>query len=499
MLGYAIVGVSLMLSVQAKNVYPQLLLARLFFSIGGSATATMVTAILPSMSAPRDRMTTNTPPGSTSQVNGHAVTPSISSELTITPQRLNQQDSQFRLKQEQASASSNPSPTRLAGFVGLFTGCGALIALGLLLPLPAWFQKAGVGPGQAVTDTYYIAGAIALGISAVCSYGLRNLLGEEDRGWCALGKSQVSGDTPSGTTGGGSSFLTLLLEAVRLGYQSPLLGLGYLGGFVARASSVGISLFIPLFVNAHFISSGLCDEFRGGLDDTKRQCPRAYVLAAELTGVSQLVALLFAPVFGYLGDRYRRHNIPLLLAALAGVFGYSALALLKNPEPTGIHGSPWIFVVVASLGISQIGAIVCSLGLVGRAVLEPARLSGITVARCTHQSIENTYGSIGAPPTAARAVCTSSTCTEGSSSTEETRRLLHDEVMGSQSRHHLKGSIAGIYSLAGGFGIMLLTKLGGYLFDSTSPVAPFYLLSIFNSSLFVGVVAYGISAAVKEH
>lgn len=497
-LGYAIVGVALMLSVQAKNVYPQLLLARLFFSIGGSATATMVTAILPSMSAPRNRTTINTPPGSSPQVNGRTVTPSISSELTITPQRLNHQDSQFPSKQEQASASSNPSPTRLAGFVGLFTGCGALIALGLFLPLPAWFQKAGVGPGQAVTDAYYIAGATALVISAVCSHGLRNLLGEEDKGWRALGKGRASGDTPSGT-GGGSSSLTPLLEAVRLGYQSPLLGLGYLGGFVARASSVGISLFIPLFVNAHFISSGLCDEFRGGPDDMKRQCRRAYVLAAELTGVSQLVALLFAPVFGYLGDRYRRHNIPLLIAALAGVFGYSALASLQSPEPTGVHGSPWIFVIVALLGISQIGAIVCSLGLVGRAVLEPARLSGISGAGNTHQSINNTYGSIGTPPTAARAVRTSSTCAEDNSNTEETRGLLHDKAMDSRSRHHLKGSIAGIYSLAGGFGIMLLTKLGGYLFDRTSPVAPFYLLSIFNASLFVGVVAYGISAAVKEH
>jgi MFS family permease len=50
-LGYAIVGLALILSVQAKNVYPQLLLARLFFSIGGAATSTMVTAILPSMTA----------------------------------------------------------------------------------------------------------------------------------------------------------------------------------------------------------------------------------------------------------------------------------------------------------------------------------------------------------------------------------------------------------------------------------------------------------------
>jgi MFS family permease len=37
-MGYGIVGVALWVLVQAKNVYPQLLLARVLFSLGGSAT-----------------------------------------------------------------------------------------------------------------------------------------------------------------------------------------------------------------------------------------------------------------------------------------------------------------------------------------------------------------------------------------------------------------------------------------------------------------------------
>ena len=36
--GYTIVGLSLLLFVQARNVYPQLLLARMLFSVGGAAT-----------------------------------------------------------------------------------------------------------------------------------------------------------------------------------------------------------------------------------------------------------------------------------------------------------------------------------------------------------------------------------------------------------------------------------------------------------------------------
>jgi MFS family permease len=36
--GYVIVGLALCIFVQARNVYPQLLLARILFSIGGAAT-----------------------------------------------------------------------------------------------------------------------------------------------------------------------------------------------------------------------------------------------------------------------------------------------------------------------------------------------------------------------------------------------------------------------------------------------------------------------------
>lgn len=36
-IGYAVIGLALVLFVQARNVYPQLLLARIFFAIGATA------------------------------------------------------------------------------------------------------------------------------------------------------------------------------------------------------------------------------------------------------------------------------------------------------------------------------------------------------------------------------------------------------------------------------------------------------------------------------
>lgn len=339
MLGYAIVGIALFIFVQARNVYPQLLLARMFFSIGGAATSTMVTAMLPSMitsgrQADSKIYITGLPN------NGHAVSPSISSELTITQQRH-----QYSIGSTPASPENTPhnaSPMRLAGFVGLFTGCGALVALLLFFPLPAFFRSNGADPGSAVAYSFYLVGAVAIMVSIFCLFGLRGI--EDDR----ITKRETG---PKNGISRRSllSSLGLLLDATVLGFINSSLALAYLGGFVARASSVGISLFIPLYVNAYFSSSGLCGDSTDTPEAVKGQCRRAYILAAQLTGISQLVALLFAPIFGYVGEKFPKFNFPLLVAALAGILGYSGLATLKSPETYG-DGSPLILAIMCLLG-----------------------------------------------------------------------------------------------------------------------------------------------------
>lgn len=240
-------------------------------------------------------------------------------------------------------------------------------------------------------------------------------------------------------------------------------------------------------MNAYFISSGLCDEAGHNPQDVKTHCREAYVLAAELTGVSQLVALLFAPVFGYVADRYRRFNIPLLTAALTGLIGYTGLAFLASPQAKGAHGTLWVFVIMALLGISQIGAIVCSLGLLGRGVLglqaesdlsEPT--SSDLVVRAEGHNSNNTDTAGSNDPSNE----------DNAGGSAENVPLLQGR---GRSQNHLKGSIAGTYSLAGGVGILLLTKVGGLLFDKVSPVAPFVMISAFNFLLLVAGIVSGIS------
>ncbi|KAL8952463.1 MAG: hypothetical protein Q9222_001625 [Ikaeria aurantiellina] len=397
--------------VQSTNVYPQLLLARLLFSLGASCVATMVTAILPTMvsQAPLD--------GSQSQ------------DIDANSQKR----------------TLRSRHTRLAGFVGLFTGTGALLALGLLLPIPPRLQRTGIPPRDALADTYYIAGAIALVVAAVGFLGLGPGKGETRSRSEDLAKTDPM-------TRRVSKFFSYLPLALKVGFTEPSFCLGFLASFVARSASVGISLFIPLFVNA-----SLCDRPAQDVGDVKAHCRKAYVIAAQLTGVSQLFALLFAPIFGYLPHSQSRFHVPLLLAALSGVIGYLGFAQLNISEP-----SPLSFVIVALLGVSQVGIIVNGLSLLSNFVMDDK----VPTSHKTHRSNSpsSTYGA-----------------------TQEETALLHEGPVREGNHEYLKGTFAGVYSFAGSLAILILTMLGGQLFDRIGPASPFYLLAGFNFALLVAV------------
>lgn len=473
-MGYAIIGLALVLFVQAKNVYPQLLLGRLFFSIGGAAASTMVTAVLPAMSYV-DRTDPSLGQAASKNTNRHAQAPSIASTLTITPARF---QASSRSPGTTSDVSATPvdhasSTAHIAGYVGMFTGFGALLALFVFLPLPASFQKHGSGPGPAVQYSYYIVAGVAVVLSITCLFGLRHLKSEARKGWRYL-----LNDKPESTQGNSLrrtmiSTTKALKQAFVAGFGNSDIGIGYLGGFVARASSVGISLFIPLLVNAMFTSSGLCSahglaDTPAGLPDIKRRCPRAYIVAAELTGASQMVALISAPIFGYWSARTSRKSMPLAFAAVSGIIGYPLFATQFDPNDENKSARAIAFVSVFFIGFSQIGAIVCSLASLGVGVLGDSSKHTIKPTATIEQANLDEEASEDGP------------------------------LLGNTQGTHLsdlKGSVAGVYSFFGGAAILILTKAGGALFDSTSTSAPFLIMAAFNGILLVATIVVGISRA----
>jgi hypothetical protein len=230
-----------------------------------------------------------------------------------------------------------------------------------------------------------------------------------------------------------------------------------------------------LFVNTFFINNGFC---KGSPHDPspklKEECRAAYILTSALTGVAQLMGLLCAPMFGYFSSRTRRFNLPVIVATVFGIIGYLVFPRLQSPEIRNVDGrggSPAVFLVVSLIGISQIGAIVCSLGSLGRGVLTtdlPGRIAETPPVDPDEDGVE------AAP-------------------------LLPDTAsVEAASRIRLKGSIAGVYSWCGGVAILLLTKLGGSLFDSVSNGAPFFMMATFNAILLVATLGIDIANAVRK-
>ncbi|KAL8755737.1 MAG: hypothetical protein Q9184_004706 [Pyrenodesmia sp. 2 TL-2023] len=127
--------------------------------------------------------------------------------------------------------------------------------------------------------------------------------------------------------------------------------------------------------------------------------------------------------------------------------------------------SPILFVVVALLGVSQIGAIVSSLSLVSEFVTGDRSLPQESAIARFPSPAAGDY--------------------------EEISPLM-DRAATSQNHEDLKGAIAGVYSFFGSLAILVLTKLGGLLFDRLGPGSPFYLLAFFNTALLLAVVGRGI-------
>lgn len=353
-LGFLIIGVATIVFPLADNLYPQLLLARLLFAIGAASTSSMLTAVL-------------------------------------------------------ADFALDANRGFISGAVGLASGLGALIALFVFLPLPVSLEPRLGSPVAATRVSYAIVGGISILFCVPLWFFLRtrtstgdsSSLDEESQGSDATetkevvkaesaDKEESNGDigdevdrenntksaivlqtaqtdvTVEGSEAqqdeGGTvlkkGYLTLAKEGV-LAAKNPIVALGYIGGFVARADSISLTLFITLYVNRYFVDKGVCDVFDPSVPNgvIKQLCPESFRRASLLSGTAQTCALVGSLFFAILSDRIPR-EISLAIASALGFIGFLLFSIVDDAK------SSIAIVAIVFMGLGQIGMIVVSLSLV---------------------------------------------------------------------------------------------------------------------------------------
>ncbi|MGW2157906.1 MFS transporter [Nonomuraea sp. NPDC001699] len=220
------------------------------------------------------------------------------------------------------------------GWLGLFSGIGAVIAVLVLVRLPNMLENGGMEAATAARVGFLVvAGLVLLGALAL-------------RGTLAAG--------PAAPVEQRIGLARLVGKGVRLA-RDPGVALSYAASFVARADLALVASFLSLWIVDY------AKAVRG------MSATEALAKSGAIVGIAYMVIVVGAPLFGWLGDRMRRQDVVILAQTLAAA---AYLSTLLVSDPLG----PGMMLVAAAIGLGEIGVITTAGPLLAQQV--PARYRG---------------------------------------------------------------------------------------------------------------------------
>ena len=215
---------------------------------------------------------------------------------------------------------------KLAGASGVLNGLGIGLATALFATLPVIFKAQGLSSADAGRYMLFVLAGLAAVTALIMQVGLK-------------------GGTPTGTRAR-ISLRRILQIGIQQGRENPRLLVCYAGSFISRADLTLVATFVSLWLQRVGRDEGL-------------DGPEALAKAGLMFALIQGSALLWAPVAGWLIDRY--HRLACVVAALfLGALGYTLLGLQDQPF------SPLGYVGCVLVGIGQMSVILSVTGLLGQ-------------------------------------------------------------------------------------------------------------------------------------
>eukprot|EP00511_Aplanochytrium_stocchinoi_P003062 CAMPEP_0204830988 /NCGR_PEP_ID=MMETSP1346-20131115/9589_1 /ASSEMBLY_ACC=CAM_ASM_000771 /TAXON_ID=215587 /ORGANISM="Aplanochytrium stocchinoi, Strain GSBS06" /LENGTH=494 /DNA_ID=CAMNT_0051961641 /DNA_START=270 /DNA_END=1751 /DNA_ORIENTATION=- len=306
--GYFLIMVGCFLMPNGQSVFPAVLFFRLIYATGASALSSIITALL----------------------------------------------SDYVVKADIGKGS---------GMFGLAAGFGAVISV--------FFLVGAIPSLICISNTYYLAAAISVLMIIASAGGLQTF-------------SNFKASDDYAKPENVDNLFVLFCDGMKAA-RNKLIALAYMSALVSRGESVAISVFISLWVNRYYIEENMCnvtgtngtfvqlDACNENLvNDEKYSCTDAFSRFAALSGTAQVAALTFAPVFGFLGDKFDPVKV-VAGCSLLGTVSFALVGIISDPRDN------IAFFVLMLWGISQIGMVVSSQFLIAK--IMPNDIRG-TVSGC---------------------------------------------------------------------------------------------------------------------
>ncbi len=225
-----------------------------------------------------------------------------------------------------ADYAAEQSRGKLAGLSGVLNGLGIGVATALFAALPVIFKAQGLSSADAGRYMLFVMGGLAAVTALIMQVGLK-------------------GGTPTGTRAR-IGLRRILQIGIAQGRENRRLLVCYAGSFISRADLTLVATFVSLWLQRVGRDEGL-------------DGPEALAKAGLMFALIQGSALLWAPVAGWLIDRYDR--LACVVGALfLGALGYTVFGLQDQPF------SPLGYVGCVLVGIGQMSVILSVTGLLGQ-------------------------------------------------------------------------------------------------------------------------------------
>lgn len=293
------------------------------------------------------------------------------------------------------SLSHEGSRAKVSAFVGVAAALGGLISVSVFVRLPLILPPVLLGwlrcPHPDIVMTFNIM-AVTILLTSVINFFLIKLP--------LSPRNQMALNTR----------IKMGVSAIK----RPTVALAYFSGFVARADSISLSLFIGPWVENYMAKSGA----HLPSPDPLLRSKAAKRLVSNLMTASHSATLIGAPFFGILADRLG----PLRALIIPSVMGTVSFGILSA---SSVPSSFLVYAAMFLSGLAEIGVVITSMALIS-----------------------------------------------------------------SQSTHHNRGALAGIYSFFGSMGIIMTSKFGGFLFDNVRETAPFLIISLASLVLLIALLIY---------